>query len=84
MRSLVKRRDKGICALCGVDTNTREQGWRWEMDHVVPVVEGGGLCGLDGYRTLCVPCHKSETAALAKRRAQARKDEQRPLLKAEA
>jgi len=44
----------------------------WEADHIVPVVEGGGCCGLDNYQTLCVPCHKAETAALAARRARAR------------
>lgn len=45
----------------------------WEMDHVVPVVEGGGGCGLDGLRTLCCPCHRRETAALARRRAGSRR-----------
>ncbi len=33
----------------------------WDADHVVPVAHGGGLCGLDGYRTLCIPCHRGET-----------------------
>lgn len=41
----------------------------WEMDHIVPVVEGGGDCGLDNLRTLCWRCHRSETAALAGRRS---------------
>jgi hypothetical protein len=45
----------------------------WEADHVMPVVEGGGLCSAEGYRILCVPCHRAETAALAARRAQARR-----------
>lgn len=45
----------------------------WEMDHAIPVVEGGGSCGLENLRTLCWWCHKGETAALAKRRAEARK-----------
>lgn len=45
----------------------------WEMDHVVPVVEGGGSCGLDNYRTLCWACHNRETAALRKRLAAAKK-----------
>ena len=45
----------------------------WQADHIVPVVEGGGQCGLDGYRTLCCRCHKRETAKLAKRRAQTRR-----------
>lgn len=39
----------------------------WEADHIVPVVEGGGGCGPDGYRTLCLPCHRKETAALHRR-----------------
>ncbi len=41
----------------------------WEADHVVAVIEGGGGCGLENYRTLCTPCHKSETSKLATRRA---------------
>lgn len=45
----------------------------WEMDHVVPVVEGGGGCGLSNLRTLCQSCHRRETAALAKRRTEARR-----------
>lgn len=44
----------------------------WDMDHRVPVVEGGGACGLDNLRTLCVWCHAKETAKLAGRRAQKR------------
>lgn len=41
----------------------------WEADHVVAVVEGGGLCGLDNLRTLCRPCHRAATRALRARRA---------------
>ena len=48
-------------------TSGRSTGW--DADHIVPVVEGGGQCGLDNYRTLCHPCHKDETAKLAGRRA---------------
>jgi hypothetical protein len=36
----------------------------WEADHVVAVEEGGGQCGLEGYQTLCVPCHKRKTKRL--------------------
>lgn len=42
-------------------------GHGWEADHIVPVVEGGGECGLENYRTLCVPCHKRATRALRQR-----------------
>ena len=41
----------------------------WDMDHIVPVIEGGGACGLDNLRTLCIPCHRGQTKALAGRRA---------------
>jgi len=41
----------------------------WEADHILPVCEGGGCCGLENYQTLCLKCHKEETAGLSKRRA---------------
>ena len=41
----------------------------WEADHIIPVCEGGGCCGLDNYQTLCLRCHKEDSARLAKRRA---------------
>lgn len=45
---------------------------RWELDHVAPVCEGGGCCGPEGLRVLCVACHRGETKKLAGRRARAR------------
>ncbi len=45
----------------------------WHYSTLVQFVEGGGGCGLDNLRTLCVCCHKNATRALAKRRAEARK-----------
>lgn len=39
----------------------------WEADHIVPVIEGGGCCGLENYRTLCIPCHRAETRKLRSR-----------------
>lgn len=114
-------RDKGICAICGVDcvALTKElekiegpvEYWTrrshryedmvygniplmarlkelsipphryqrrrrygiWDADHIVPVVEGGGLVGISGFRTLCCRCHKNETAALKRRLAEQRK-----------
>ena len=91
----VFRRDKGICAACGMDcewvasqkrimgkvakydypTRALHGSWGpwathdrlWQADHIVPVVEGGGVCGLENYRTLCLRCHKADTAELARR-----------------
>lgn len=39
----------------------------YELDHIVPVVEGGGAGGVDNLRTLCWICHKEETKKLAAR-----------------
>jgi 5-methylcytosine-specific restriction protein A len=116
MRAFVFARDKGICAICGRDTEKirvqlerrlaaawesmesagrlRAVVWSnflrrlgltagmfvlrhlWEADHIVPVVEGGGACGPENMRTACVPCHKGQTTALARRRAEARRKTQ--------
>lgn len=82
MRALVFRRDNGICQLCRVDCfagkpanhrRARGTGHLWAADHIVPVVEGGGECGLDNVRTLCIACHRSVTADLRKRLAQNRR-----------
>ena len=32
-----------------------------DADHIKPVYEGGGSCGLDNIRTLCIACHKKNT-----------------------
>jgi hypothetical protein len=39
----------------------------WNADHITAVAEGGGGCGLDNLRTLCVPCHAAETEKLQRR-----------------
>jgi 5-methylcytosine-specific restriction endonuclease McrA len=33
----------------------------WDADHIKPVAQGGGGCGLDNYQTLCIWCHKKKT-----------------------
>lgn len=50
----------------------------WDADHVVPVALGGGQCGLDGYRTLCLPCHRLATAELRQRLKAMRRQSTRP------
>jgi 5-methylcytosine-specific restriction endonuclease McrA len=46
----------------------------WAADHIIPVAEGGGECGLEGIRTLCLNCHAQATKALRERLT--RKNEQ--------
>ena len=93
---LVMHRDKGVCAVCHVDTvalakqrnalpynsdarrefqGLHRDQLQWEADHIVPVVEGGGECGLDNYRTLCVRCHKQATRELRGRMKQRTREE---------
>jgi 5-methylcytosine-specific restriction enzyme A len=45
----------------------------WDIDHIVPVVEGGGSCGPENLRTLCTRCHRKVTTELAGKRALARR-----------
>ena len=47
----------------------RMSGTLWDADHTDAVQEGGGLCGLEGFQTLCIPCHQTKTALHAARRA---------------
>lgn len=95
VRRALRKRDKGICAECGLDTlalkrklkgcieeqraiiypygYTRPKDVKrslWEAAHIVGVVDGGGACDLDNYKTLCVPCHRKETIEGIKTRAQ--------------
>lgn len=48
-----------------------------ELDHIVPLVEGGEH-EWSNLRLLCLDCHKSETAALAARLARRRRSEPKP------
>lgn len=81
----VFERDRGVCRRCRTQCRTHQrvpggkiQSRDWEMDHIVPVVEGGGSCGLENLRTLCVPCHRAVTAELKKRLAERRAAERGP------
>ncbi len=45
------------------------EGNLWHADHVVPVHLGGGECGLDNIRSLCVLCHSRVSAEQSAARA---------------
>jgi 5-methylcytosine-specific restriction endonuclease McrA len=89
-RRRVRKRDRGRCATCGLDTvklrgkirgkgafaKTRELGFKprksfWELDHIVPLIDGGGH-ELSNLQTLCTPCHKRKTTAEAAERRSTR------------
>lgn len=104
LRKCVLKRDKGICAVCKVNTRAVTKGFRrplknetkeqwkrrvakvkkqygipkhrktfFDVDHIVPVYEGGGECGLSEVQLLCIRCHKLKTKLEAKKRSSAKK-----------
>lgn len=48
----------------------------FHADHIIAVVEGGGNCGLENFRTLCIGCHHEVTATLRRNRAKCKKKEE--------
>lgn len=48
-------------------------GSLWQGDHINPVSNGGGLCGLENMRTLCSVCHSDVTKKQAASRSETRK-----------
>ncbi|CAH1244620.1 ZRANB3 [Branchiostoma lanceolatum] len=54
-----------------------KEGQFWHADHIVPVADGGGLCSLDNFRTLCVMCHRKVTQQQNRQRRVAQKQERR-------
>jgi hypothetical protein len=46
--------------------NDPKEGDFWQVDHKVAVAEGGGNCGLENLRTLCVPCGDKDNKPAAK------------------
>lgn len=49
---------------------TRKEAWKslWQADHINPVAQGGGLCGIDGIQTLCLVCHKAKSKRAARKK----------------
>lgn len=56
---VVIRRDKAVCVTCG------KQRCDLQVDHIVPVMLGG-TGDISNLRSLCLSCHKEETARLRK------------------
>ncbi|GJP76976.1 hypothetical protein CLOP_g7415 [Closterium sp. NIES-67] len=60
------------------------EGNAWHADHIVAVAEGGGECGVENLRTLCVACHQEHTNAQRRKWAEERKRARAALMALEA
>eukprot|EP00760_Papus_ankaliazontas_P015126 PhM_4_TR16358/c0_g2_i1/m.81850 len=49
------------------------EGALWQVDHVLPVADGGGMCGLENLQTLCTACHRQKTKWENEERRQAKR-----------
>lgn len=68
--NLLKRIRGARCEKCGTENGP------FDLDHIVEVNEGGGMCWVDNFQLLCPDkCHKEKTAAYSKRRARERRKE---------
>lgn len=55
IRSELYKVDNGYCRHCGVYDD------KWQADHILAVVNGGGGCTIENFQTLCEHCHKIKT-----------------------
>lgn len=69
-----KRRDEFLQTHGVPWSRSSGRGW-WDADHITPVIEGGGECRINNFRTLCLPCHRTETKKLHERLSVVRKKE---------
>ncbi len=76
-RNAVWTRDKGKCAGCGAACVRGRGSPRWQMDHIIPLIEADKSTydpwKLNNLQTLCVSCHKIKTSSEATQRAIQRK-----------
>lgn len=56
MRQRVLERDNYTCQICGVKSRKR-----MEVDHIIPLADGGPSLELSNCRTLCHTCHVNVT-----------------------
>ena len=68
VRTQVLDRDGWECAKCGLEMVTGAQ-----VDHVVPVADGGSMWNRDNMQSLCAECHASKTAGDLRNRTAARR-----------
>jgi len=74
----VKKRDKGICADCGIKCSKKSE---WDLDHIVPLkdIPNRDLkwWGMENLCCRCTSCHKRKTAQENTNRRKAKIDKRK-------
>lgn len=80
LKAKVTKRDNGCCYLCGaepVDPDDPEAEPH-ELDHVIPISEGGARRSLDNLGLACTTCHDTKSKAEARRANSRRRTRRSP------
>lgn len=84
LKRKITKRDNGCCYMCGaepVDPELHDEDdrstWPHELDHVIPISEGGARRSLDNLGLACTSCHDEKSRAEAAR-ANARRHRRSP------
>ncbi|MFE2600124.1 HNH endonuclease [Streptomyces sp. NPDC059396] len=74
LKRKITQRDNGCCYLCGAEPIDPEQydeddptTWPHDLDHVIPMFEGGSATSLDNLGLACQTCHEAKSKAEAAR-----------------
>ncbi|MER8266520.1 HNH endonuclease [Streptomyces griseus] len=80
LKRLTHNRDHGCCHMCGAETPDPEQydetdptTWPHDLDHIIPIFEGGSATSLDNLGLACQTCHETKSKAEALRANQRRR-----------
>ena len=74
---------KAILDKYGIPPGRVNGDW-WDVDHINPVDDGGGQCGKDNLRTLCIPCHQNATREWRRAKARARSPQKELFMEADS
>lgn len=71
LKRAVDRRDHGCCYMCGLDRGELDLDdpdvHDHELDHIIPISEGGSVESLDNLGLACTACHETKSKAEAAR-----------------
>jgi 5-methylcytosine-specific restriction protein A len=77
LKTRVARRDRGCCYICGAEPPDDPDEPGHELDHILPIGEGGAADDLDNLGLACTTCHAAKSAEEALRANAARHERRR-------